>query len=234
MYPKNRAFLQAVVSAVLAVGILASCTVPAGPRAAVGHASRITRRVRLIDEPRNIRDDFAYPQDQTRQTFAWGHFGGEWRVNLADRRYAYAGFVFKKPYDFSHVQDTTALSFRLRPSGIDEHLSVALVDGSNSLPRVLADVPLSSHRVWERGGWGLYAVRLDQFNVSVRLDRGKTGKNRAVDWSDINEIRLITRTHRTWDGDIIIRDLQFGPLPWGLQKKKAVRKPPRRFFPSST
>ncbi|MBN1270602.1 MAG: hypothetical protein JXB04_13510 [Kiritimatiellae bacterium] len=199
-----------------------SCRHPAAGRASPlgsGPVAGLQPSIRLIDEPKEIRNDYVYPSGQASQTFAWGDSGGEWRVRPADQQYSYAGFHFRRALDFSGQRETTVLSFRLRPIGSEEHLAIAVADGTRNPPRILVDTPLADHKVWERRGWGLYAIRLDRFaDGGIVLDTPDGAMaSGPVDWSDIQEVRLITRTRRTWEQNIIIRDMQFGPIPWAMR-----------------
>lgn len=190
-----------------------------------------TRRVKLMSKPGYVRDDYAYPAD-TLQSFAWGGSGAEWRVRPADLRYAYAGFMFRNAYDFSGVRPATVLSFRLRPVQLDQYISVGLIDGDKTPPQVMVDRPVAEYRLWERRGWGIYAIRLDQFaNGGIPLEAMAGAEPQApVDWTDIAGIRLITASGRSWDEPVLVRDLQFGPMPWTMRAGQA--RAPHRDLPA--
>ena len=166
----------------------------------------------LMETPRKIKSDYAYPL-RTRQIFAWGRHGAEWRVLPADGTNAYAGFTLKHAQDVDDAREGTYLSFRMKPCARDSHLLIGLVSGDPEVNGVMTVKPLAEHRVREWGGWGLFAFRLATFPDTGEAVGKKSPRHDEcpMDWTNIRGVRLIARPLEDWAEPLIIRDVQIGP-----------------------
>lgn len=165
----------------------------------------------LMETPRKIKQDYAYP-DKTRQSFAWGRHGAEWRVLPADNTNAYAGFTLKNKQDVDRMREGTYLSFRMKPCVFDNHLYIGLVSGEPDANGVMTIKRLSEHRIREWGDWGLFAIRLATFpDMGPAVGKSAPTGRYPVDWTNIKGVRLIATPRGDWTEPLIIRDLQLGP-----------------------
>ncbi len=205
---------------------LNACNCPAGRRSAFRQPTHYKgyRRLHLIAEPRLVTDEYISPEEKARQVFAWGPFGAEWRFMPADFRKSQAGFDFAAPCDLSSHRSETVLSFAMKPHAADYFLDIALLDGRHGDDRVLTSVNIHKFRLWKYGRWAHYGIPLTAFGNKGRLLHEGTASSKRfpVDWKNIDGIRLISHTNVEWNGFVIIRNLQFGPVPLGMRLRSAI------------
>ena len=187
----------------------------ARPLEPAARATPVDRRVFLMDQPRELLEDYTYPQQTTRQLLSWGDRGAEWRIRLARRGHASATLVFRHPYDLSNRREGTLLMFSFAPRHMAKHVSVGLIDWNREPPRVLTDVPLEAGGATTLGSRGYYSIHLAAFsNLGVAVDAaipGGAGTSHSVDWSDIRELRVSGLGEERPGEEIVIRLLRFRP-----------------------
>jgi hypothetical protein len=198
--------------------VICGCLQAPGPQRrsnALGPTESVPLLVLPLDRPRKVLDEYVYPEGSTRQGFAWGPFGTEWRVRHGHSKASYAGFVFKGECHYADRLDKIVLSFRMQPLRHDRDVMIGLV-GRSGNKTVMTTTRLSEHRVREWGGWGLYHIRLTAFpEMGWWLDsEGAPAGRAAMDWSDVCEMRLIAPDGGHWKEQIVIRNIQFGPSRW--------------------
>ena len=150
----------------------------------------------VFANPHELREDYAYPPDGTRQIIRWASNTGSWIIYFSNRRYSYAGIVLHKPYNFTGVKDASYFTFRVKPAYMANYLSVGLVDGDITPGHVLADVPLvRGPAITEKDGQTFRIPLADfgDYGFAVTTPDAAAGATRApFDWSDVREIRFST------------------------------------------
>ncbi|MBU0679255.1 MAG: hypothetical protein KJ626_14230 [Verrucomicrobia bacterium] len=178
------------------------------------------RPVRVLQKPRDLGDEFSHPSSAIRQTFAWGYFGTEWRVQMDSFGYAHAGFSFSRPQDFSGSHAHCALTFKMKPGDIADHLALAVASVDNKEVLVLTKKPLSAYVTKKEQPWTYFSVNLDEFlsnSVTLNTD-GSPAPASAADFTQISELRLIKLTGDAPQERIIIRNLEIRQDLWAMQQ----------------
>ena len=163
---------------------------------------------------RDFEDDYVYPAGVTRQKFVWREAAGEWNVTFPLEGYSYAGFAMRNPLNLSSNRAGRAIRFRMKPRGMAQHVTLALVDGDRSNGRVLVDVRLADYEIDAGKTWGVYVIPLDAFAARgwITSDVGseKSQSEGELDWSDIREFRLSTVTQPMPVQSLVIAGLEIG------------------------
>jgi len=166
----------------------------------------------VLVTPRELREDYAYPPDGTRQIIRWEGTYPSWTIYFSSRRYSYADIVMRKPYDFTGVKDQSYLTFRVNPGNMANYLSVGLVDGDITPGHILVDVPLVRGPALTESGARTFRVPLKDFGESglpVSADENiATTDRQPFDWSDVREIRFSTFGKLPREG-IVITEIHF-------------------------
>ena len=203
--------------AVLAAGCVTDGSMRAQPVKAIQGPVVLHRGTSILREPRQLGRDYAYPARMTKQVFSWENNGeAEWKVTLEPSRYAFAGFTFRRPYDFASNRERFGIKFRMRPAGVADHLAICLLDGKQKEPQVLVELPLTPFRTTRRGDWDYFLVRLDAFDAPGRIVTALTPEGepygQPIDWSDISEIRISSLASKRPVTEVTIRQLKFTPV----------------------
>jgi len=187
--------------------------VPQEKRRVVMHGSR--SGIRLLHEPRSIKNASTDKSGFTRQIFSWSSYGGEWRL-LPLLCAGYGGFEFRRPMCLEPNRTSTALRFRLKPWERDADICLAMLDGNGRM----SSIEISDYRLRSWNGWGIYALRLDEFpdDGSMVDENGGKQPEAPVDWKHIVGIRLISSADVAYIEPIRIRDLRLVPLVVEKQK----------------
>jgi hypothetical protein len=166
----------------------------------------------VLTSPRDLREDYVYPPDGTRQIIRWQKTHATWTIQFSSRRYSYADIVMRKPYDFTGVKDKSYLTFSLEPAHMANYLSVGLVDGDITPGHILVDIPLVRGPAVTDKDARTFRVPLPDFGnagLPVTTGEGVTSTDRQpFDWTDVREIRFSTFGKLPRDG-IVIRDVHF-------------------------
>ena len=161
---------------------------------------------------RELREDYAYPPDGTRQIIRWQGNIPSWTIFFSSRRYSYAGIVMRKPYDFTGVKDPSYLTFRVNPGHRPNYLPIGLVDGDITPGHVLVDIPLVSGPALTEEGARTFRVPLKDFGESglpvSADDKAASSDRQPFDWSDVREIRFSTFGKLPREG-IVITEIHF-------------------------
>ncbi len=162
--------------------------------------------------PRELREDYVYPPDGTRQIIRWQNDVPSWTIYFSSRRYSYAAIVMRKPYDFTGVQKQSYLTFRMNPGHMANYLSVGLVDGDITPGHILVDIPLVRGPAVTEEGARTFRVPLPDFGetgLPVSADDKIASTDRQpFDWSDVREIRFSTFGKLPRDG-VVITEVHF-------------------------
>ncbi|MFH0909719.1 MAG: hypothetical protein V1929_13245 [bacterium] len=168
--------------------------------------------INVFATPHELREDYVYPPDGTRQIIRWTDREEAWIIYFSSRRYSYAGIVMKKPYDFTRVKDDSYLTFRVKPAYMANYLSVGLVDGDIASGHVLADVPLVRGPALTVDGERTFRVPLPDFGDTgfavTTATEPSVADRLPFDWSDVREIRFSTFGKIPRKG-IVITDVHF-------------------------
>ena len=176
------------------------------------------RRIPLMNSPLDIRRDYVYPPYYMRQKLSWSDKKGTWFMTFPSRRYAYAGFEFKRLVDLSDRPELTRLSFSIRPAKLAQFLSVALLDmPTNQSVRAITDYWLKDAGTFEGEDWAKIEVTLTNFPsealpvVEEANDDPDilASPRRLFDWTAVREIRFVSGGGRIPNQEIQIRDLCF-------------------------
>ncbi len=168
-------------------------------------------RIIFLQNPKALKIDYVYPETLTRQKFQWQNNELEWHIEFYGHRYAYAGCIIRRPFDFTGVKDDTKLKFKLKPAWMAKHLSVALLDSDNRPGRIAVDVSLASRANEDDEGTESIDIPLSEFRAKGVPVADGTNDAESIDttfdWTDVREIRFsaINVPRRT----VIISDLRF-------------------------
>lgn len=181
------------------------------PFNANGERKPAPKRVALIEQPRSIREDIIYP-DSTKQSFYWRDRYSEWRFNFPRKGYAYAGFRIRIPLNLSRGIDKYELSFTIKPKSKAQRLWVALVDGDDTEPNTLVELPIKPY-LGSTLGLRKHKVSIPirdfpVMGVPVKKENGSvTTEASTFDWKDVRQIRIINHGGTMPSGDIVITDI---------------------------
>lgn len=212
--------------------LLASCAAPEPPRApTVVHRRTapvltaspllpqfVIRPIPLMGTPKDIRQDYVYPDFFMRQKLVWAEAESLWHMTFPSRRYAYGGIELRQPVDLTGSREYTRLAFRLRPARLAPFLSVALLDGpAGQAGRAMTDFWLNEYGTFEGDGWVAVEIALTNF-PSQALTLMEDALNpleltdpprRPFDWSHIREVRFVSGGGRIPSQEIVVKNLRF-------------------------
>ncbi|MCS6772321.1 MAG: hypothetical protein NZ740_09905 [Kiritimatiellae bacterium] len=181
-----------------------------------GESKRFPLRIEIIELPRHVQSDSTYPRERTRQRLIWDYYGFEWRLRLPQNIYSYGSILLREPIDLNGIYKKYQLVFLLKPAWVAPLLSVGLADRPAKRSPALADVPLNGRTHTRGEDWTIVMVPLTEFRnaVSIKPDSTPAAEEgadlgRPLDWSCIQEIRLISMGGRTPASEIAVRDLRF-------------------------
>lgn len=166
-----------------------------------------------MESPHSLRDDFSYPRYLTRQIFAWGSFGGLWRLLLPEDQYAYGGFEFRNELRVSERLDDLALTFRLQPTEAAPYLRVALAGRDAHDQPLFTDVQLTDLFLNPFRNGCLVSIRLNEFPEQAQILEGGDETMRKMDWNRLYQMRIISTLPEHPALAISITHLQIGPVP---------------------
>lgn len=166
-------------------------------------------RVPLLNSPRRVREDYAYPSPYTRSNFDWTGKGGVWHLRFTPRRYGYAGYVFDKAIDLSNRSPESMIKFRVKPAHMARYVSLALIDGNARSPRVMVDVPMADEEsVREDADWPEIRILLSAFPArGLALETDDPSRTHLFDWSDVAEMRIIAETRGMPNQEILVSQI---------------------------
>ncbi len=166
-------------------------------------------RVYLFITPKEVRDETAYPPGQTTQKLLWEGKQFGWQITFPPRQHGYAGLQMKYPVDLAPVMDHGDLLFALSPAAAATNLSVALVDGTNRVGRVMVLAPVRATAVPFNPEMASVRIPLATFPATgIPLDDpdAVTGLQ-PFDAADLREIRFLA-PQGVRGGPIVIRHLR--------------------------
>lgn len=161
----------------------------------------IPARTPIPGSPRQIKADKTYPPTITLQKMIWTDGNFAWHIRFPPQRYAYASCEMKYPLNLVKYKNKLDLTFRFYPAKMADFISIALLDNAtNSMDEGLADYVVS-----QRYGWAKVVIPLSAFSGqagAISADRAE-----SFDWSQIREIRFISRGGRLPAKEFIAHDL---------------------------
>ena len=206
--------------AALLMALAGGCaTAPSGPEpeARPGERPPAPPVVGLINNPRDMREDYVYPgPPAAQQSFYWKSDQAEWRIKLPVAGFSYAGFRFLKPHNLQPRRHAYDIVFMFQPPIMARSLWIGLVDGDDQPGNILIEVPLADH-VASGQGRGPIPVRIPlgafpEEGIPLVRDRQPLdveAPSRPFDWSDVREIRLTHPGGQLPNREIRITDLRF-------------------------
>ena len=177
-------------------------------------AVNLNSEIYYLLQPKILSEEYQHPDRLIRQTFIWDNSGAEWQIHWAGHHHAFAGFVFRHPFNFSKNKSSYTLRFSLSPRDTAQYLAVGLVDGSH----VMVELPLASYGRRGAGGWKYCVLKLDEFDragtpVSETAMNNKETRE-PFNWSDVREIRIRILSDKQPESDMKVRSLRFAPVGW--------------------
>jgi hypothetical protein len=182
----------------------------------------VPHRIDILESPRQLRTDAVYPPMAARHRIMWDGDGLDWRMRFPPRRYAYASFTLRRPIDLAAHYPRMRLVFNIRPARSVNFLSVGLVDRPPTGVPALSDVELLNRAPPLGDGWTRVSIPLGDFphgapvkssGSAAAPTASPTGSApRPLDWSRIQEIRIISPGGEIPAEEIAIRDIRFQRL----------------------
>ncbi len=216
-----------VAASLLASPLLAGCITrdvaspakkDASFSASANLAPFVIRRIPLLNNPMDVRNDYVYPNYYTRQRLSWTETENIWHMTFPSRRYAYAGVELRHKVDVANRRELTRLSFRMRPARLAPFLSIALVDQpTNQTARAMTDYWLQDAGVFEGAGWVNIEIALTSFpeealpvvDVNDATSLLISSPRRPFDWASVSEVRFVSGGGRIPNQEIIVKNLCF-------------------------
>lgn len=177
-------------------------------------------RIDLLATPRSLLLDACYPPLAARHKLIWDEDGLEWRIRFPPRQYAYAAVALRRPVSLDGHYARMRLVFRVKPARLATNLAVGLVDRPAEGAPVVADVSLSSYVSNGGDGWTTVSIPLRDFPHGAparALGADLFAQNdpavfRPLDWSIIQEIRIISPQGHHPPAELSIRDIRLQRL----------------------
>lgn len=177
-------------------------------------------RIDLLATPRSLLLDACYPPLAARHKLIWDEDGLEWRIRFPPRQYAYAAVALRRPVSLDGHYARMRLVFRVKPARLATNLAVGLVDRPVEGAPVVADVLLSSYVANGGDGWTTISIPLRDFPAGAparALGADLFAQNdpavfRPLDWSLIQEIRIISPQGQHPPAELSIRDIRLQRL----------------------
>jgi hypothetical protein len=143
-------------------------------------------------------------------------------MRFPPRQYAYASIILRKPIDLGAHYQHMRLIFDLRPARSVNFLSVGIVDRPRAGAPALSDVALLNRAPLLGDGWTRVIVPLIDFPLGATLEWNSAPQEptasptnvgqRPLDWSRIQEIRIISPGGEIPAQEIAVRDIRFERL----------------------
>ncbi len=178
---------------------------------------RTPARIAILNSPRQLQTDVVYPPLISQQALVWTEAGLNWKIRFPPRRYAYAGIVLRKPINLAEHKDRMNLVLRIQPATMARHLVIALVDKPESAPPAYSDVALADFVSGGAADQQLIKIPLSAFTAGEVLDLDPADhelgaethvhESRALDWTRIGEIRIVSPGGNIPAKQISIQDL---------------------------
>ena len=191
------------------VFLLASCTEipPKAPLARYTPVRILQSPIELMQFPRDIKAEYIDPPLATRQIFKWDRYGGEWKLIPVQSTEIKAGYFFKKQVKIAEKVQQQALNFRFIPINAEKGASITLL---NEDGEALINIPITEYRISTWNDWGRYTIPISHFLT----ENAETTVTQAV----FKGVQLIIKRRDHKKEPIAIRDLQIGPLFWGVPR----------------
>jgi hypothetical protein len=169
--------------------------------------------IRLIDNPKKMREDICYPES-TKQQFHWSADTPEWRFKMPATGYAHAGYRFLHPFNLKPGINQYELIFKLKPAYMANHLWVGFIDGNDLAPNVLTDVSISGYTTEDAAGSGFVEIRIPLRDFPAMgnpvhfQDEVTDDREAPFDWQDVLGIRFIHNGGRLPNHEVLITNIR--------------------------
>lgn len=153
-------------------------------------------RIRLLN-PDRIGDEKTSVSGIARQVFKFMGSQAAWHVTPATNRLGWASFCFTRPLDMSGLKTEPVLTFAMSPADMDDHIGIVLADRNGNVSEAR---PISGSRSSVLNNRGVYRVPV---------------AGESLDWTVINEVRLLILNTFDARTTIGIQNLSIEPREWG-------------------
>jgi len=159
-----------------------------------------------LASPTSFKNEYSYPERHTAQSFRWSRQGCEWTILIPNLPDAFAGIVFRKPFDLSDDHESKWLTFRLKPAYMADHLTVALSDDPQGVSHHVLGNALRNYEVGVQGDWGFYSICIDEFD-RTGLETESIGA--PLDFAHVRGIRIARLSADGPPAEVVLRSLRF-------------------------